>query len=54
MAAATQVPGGPWINKGFDQELIENMNKAIAAGIFAGTDTVTAALANLATDKALR
>jgi hypothetical protein len=54
MAAATQVPAGAWISKGFLTELTEAINKAVAAGIFAGTDTVTQALANIATDKALR
>lgn len=54
MAAATQVPAGTWINKGFVVELSENVTKAVALGIAAGGDTVTTLLANLATEIAAR
>ncbi len=54
MAAATQVPAGNWHSKGWCQELIDILNKAVAEGIFAGSDTVTTALANLATELATR
>ncbi len=54
MAAATQVPAGTWHGKGWVQELIQQINVAVAEGVFAGTDTVTVALANLATELATR
>lgn len=54
MAAATQIPAGTWHGKGWVAELTANINTAVAEGIFAGTDTVTVALANLATEQATR
>lgn len=51
MAAATQVPSGTWHSKSWVVELIANLNTAVAEGIFAGSDTVTVALANLATEQ---
>ena len=51
MAAATQVPAGTWQGKGWVVELIANINTAISQGIFAGSDTATTALANLATER---
>lgn len=55
MAAATQVPASPWLNKGWVVELIENINKAVAVGIVsAGSETVTTLLANLATERDAR
>lgn len=54
MAAASQVPAGTWHSKGWIVELTDNINKAVAEGIFAGSDTVTTALANLATEQATR
>ena len=54
MAAATQVPAGTWHNKGWVVELIDAVNKAVAEGIAAGSDTVTTLLANLATERDTR
>jgi hypothetical protein len=54
MAAATQVPAGPWVNKGQIVELIDLVTKAVALGIAAGGDTVTTLLANLATERDAR
>lgn len=51
MAAATTVPSGTWHSKGWVVELIANLNLAVAEGVFAGSDTVTTALANLATER---
>ncbi len=54
MAAATQIPAGTWHGKGWVIELNEQITKAVAEGIFAGSDTVTTALANLVTEAAAR
>jgi hypothetical protein len=54
MAAATQVPAGTWHGKGWIVQLTADINTAVAEGIFAGSDTVTTALANLATEQATR
>lgn len=55
MAAATQVPAGTWVNKGWIVELIANVNTAVALGIVsAGSETVTTLLANLATERDTR
>ncbi len=54
MAAATQVPAGTWHGKGWCVELIALLNTAVAERIFAGSDTVTVALANLATERDTR
>jgi hypothetical protein len=54
MAAASQVPAGAGVSKTFITELIVNINLAVTLGVFAGSDTVTTALANLATDQAAR
>lgn len=54
MAAATQVPAGTWISKGKIVEITADINTCVTLGIFAGTDTVTVALANLATEQATR
>lgn len=55
MAAASQVPAGPWISKGQLVELIDLVNKAVTLGIVAnGSETVTTLLANLATDRDAR
>jgi hypothetical protein len=54
MAAATQIPAGINLNVCFSAELIDKINLAISVGIFAGSDTVTTALANLGTENGSR
>ncbi len=55
MAAATQVPAGTWVNKGFIVKLIDDVNTAVALGIVtSGSETVTVLLANLATERDAR
>ena len=54
MAAASQVPAGNWHSKSTIQEVILILNTLITEGVFAGSDTVTTALANLATELATR
>lgn len=51
MAAETQVPSGPWSGKGFFTELINDVNLAVATGVFATSDTVATALTNLANEQ---
>lgn len=54
MAAATQVPAGTWQGKSELVELIDKVNKAVAQGVAATSDTVTTLLANLATERDAR
>lgn len=54
MAAASQVPAGTWHSKGWCVELIALLNTAVLEGVFAASDTVTTALANLATERDTR